>query len=73
MSYCWSTEQKVRPPSCENLPMSLIVCGASALSVAMLFYSWREYAHKVQEQQKKLRERVTYMLWVMAQTVPEGS
>jgi hypothetical protein len=46
--------------------MSVIVCAASALSVALLFYSWRSYNQKNEQRQKLLRERVTYMLWVMA-------
>jgi hypothetical protein len=48
--------------------MSAFVCAASALSVAVLFYSWRSY-HEMR--MKKLRERVTYMLWVMANSVPD--
>jgi hypothetical protein len=51
--------------------MSAFVCAASALSVAVLFYSWRSY-HQIHEtRQKKLRERVTYMLWVMANSAPD--
>jgi hypothetical protein len=51
--------------------MSLVVCAASALTVAGLFYSWREYSHRNECRHKLLRERVTYMLWVMAIGVPE--
>jgi len=51
--------------------MSVVVCAASALSVALLFYGWRSYQHKVENREKQLRERVTYMLWVMANSVPE--
>lgn len=42
--------------------MEFFVCAAAALSVALLFYSWRYYRHKTGERQKQLRERVTYML-----------
>ena len=51
--------------------MNYVVCAASALSVAMLFYSWRAYAERIHHQQKRLRERVAYMLWVMANQMPE--
>jgi hypothetical protein len=51
--------------------MSVVVCAASALSVAVLFYSWRSYNEKNEHRQKLLRERVTYMLWVMANTLPD--
>jgi hypothetical protein len=51
--------------------MSVVVCAASALSVALLFYSLRSYNQKNEQRQKKLRERVTYMLWVMANTAPD--
>ena len=53
-------------------PMNLVVCAASALSVAMLFYSWRSYHQQLLHQRNKLRERVTYMLWVMANSGPEA-
>ena len=52
--------------------MSVVVCAASALSVACLFYSWRAYHGKIVDRQKQLRERVTYMLWVMANGLPES-
>ena len=51
--------------------MNVVVCAASALSVAVLFYTWRSYHEKVEQRQKTLRERVTYMLWVMATSAPE--
>jgi hypothetical protein len=51
--------------------MSFVVCGVSALSVALVFYLWRSHDQKSQQRQQKLRERVTYMLWVMANTAPE--
>ena len=52
--------------------MNLIVCAASALSVAVLFYSWRSYHHQLLQQRNKLRERVAYMLWVMANSAPDA-
>ena len=42
----------------------------AALSVALLFYSWRSLTQKNEQQHDQLRERVTYMLWVMANSVP---
>jgi len=51
--------------------MSVFVCAASALSVAILFYSWRSYAETVQVNDKKMRERVTFMLWTAANNPPE--
>jgi hypothetical protein len=51
--------------------MSVVAYGVSALSVALLFYSWRSYHQKNELRHKQLRERVTYMLWVMANTVPD--
>jgi hypothetical protein len=53
--------------------MSVVVYAASALSVAVLFYSWRSYHEKIEHRQKQLRERVTYMLWVMANGMPESN
>jgi hypothetical protein len=52
--------------------MNLVVCAASALSVAVLFYSWRSYHQQILLHRNKLRERVTYMLWVMANAGPEA-
>jgi hypothetical protein len=51
--------------------MNVVVYAASALSVAVLFYGWREYHQRIVGRQKQLRERVTYMLWVMANSVPD--
>jgi hypothetical protein len=46
--------------------MSFVVCSVAALSVASLFYCWRAHDDKLKQRDKQLRERVTYMLWVMA-------
>lgn len=50
--------------------MQTIVCNLSALAVATLFYYWRGYRQHQLRQRQVLCERVTYMLWTMAQTVP---
>ena len=46
--------------------MNFVVCSVAALSVASLFYCWRAHDDKRKQRDKQLRERVTYMLWVMA-------
>ena len=50
--------------------MNVVAYAASALSVAIIFYGWRAYHQRMTGQQKQLRERVTYMLWVMANSAP---
>lgn len=51
--------------------MNFVVCATSALAVASLFYVWRAYHQQIEHRDKMLRERVAYMLWVMANGVPE--
>jgi hypothetical protein len=46
--------------------MEIVSCGLSALAIALIFYSWRDYNFGLLQRQRLLRERVTYMLWVMA-------
>ena len=48
--------------------MTIVVCAVAALAVAMLFYAWRSHHQKLEDRDRTLRERVTYMLWVMANT-----
>lgn len=52
--------------------MPTIYCSIAALAVAGLYYSWRGYAHQLLYRQRVLRERVAYMLWVMANQVECG-
>jgi hypothetical protein len=52
--------------------MSEIVLAVSAMSVAYLYCSWRSYHEQISLRHRQLRERVTYMLWVMANNIPEG-
>jgi formate-dependent nitrite reductase membrane component NrfD len=52
--------------------MSEFVCAISAMSVALLYCTWRTHFQQAVQRQTLLRERVTYMLWVMANSVPEG-
>ncbi len=51
--------------------MNLIAGPFAALTVASLFYCYREYSSYVQQKDRRLRDRVTYMLWVMAKNVAE--
>jgi hypothetical protein len=44
--------------------MNLILANLAALAVAGIYYAWRAYAQT--RKQRQLRERVAYMLWVMA-------
>jgi hypothetical protein len=46
--------------------MSAFVYAVSAMSVALLYSTWRAYHEKLLERHRQLRERVAYMLWVMA-------
>ena len=49
--------------------MSPISLNVAALAVAVIFYTWRSYAVIQRKRQRRLRERVAYMLWVMAEQV----
>ncbi|HYT94811.1 MAG TPA: hypothetical protein VEL76_39205 [Gemmataceae bacterium] len=49
--------------------MQVFCCNVAALAVASLFYAWRSYTEQHTHRERKLRERVTYMLWVMANQV----
>jgi hypothetical protein len=52
--------------------MSMFVCAISAMSVALLYSTWLSHFQRTVQRNRQLRERVTYMLWVMANTAPEG-
>ncbi len=45
----------------------------AALAVVAIFYSWRTYTQIVDRRRRVLRERVAYMLWVMAERIEAGS
>jgi hypothetical protein len=49
--------------------MPTLMCNMSALAVATLFYYWRRYREHHEQCEGVLRQRLTYMLWVMANTV----
>ena len=46
--------------------MPTIACNVAALAVASIFYTWRAYRLAELHRHRTLRERVAYMLWVMA-------
>lgn len=46
--------------------MATISCAFAALVVANLFYFWRGYHGQQLRRERVLRERVAFMLWVMA-------
>ena len=53
--------------------MELLCCNAAALMVALLYYTWRAYHQALLTRQRVLRERVAYMLWVVADRMDSPS
>ncbi len=52
--------------------MQVIWFDLAALSVAAIYYIWRAFDESRRRKARVLRERVAYMLWVMAtQNSPE--
>jgi hypothetical protein len=49
--------------------MSAIAGPFAALTVASIFYCYRQYQTILQKRERRLRDRVAYMLWVMANNV----
>ncbi len=47
--------------------MEMLCCNVAALSVALLYYTWRAYHQARLVRDRVLRERVAYMLWVVAE------
>jgi hypothetical protein len=54
------------PPHPKKGDMATILCAFAALVVANLFYYWRGYHFQLVRREQTLRERVAFMLWVMA-------
>ena len=50
--------------------MQSICCSLATLAVAGIYYAWRAYHSEQVRRERCLRERVAYMLWVMASRVP---
>ncbi len=46
--------------------MSPELCNVSMLAVTAIFYTYRNYRDSLFGKERKLRERVTYLLWVAA-------
>jgi hypothetical protein len=46
--------------------MPSIVCSLGAFTVASLFYAWRAHHETIVSEHQKLRQRVTYLLWILA-------
>jgi hypothetical protein len=42
-----------------------------ALAVASIYYTYRDYVLQFQTKQKQLRERVTFLLWKVAERVAD--
>jgi hypothetical protein len=49
--------------------MHIVCCNFAALSVAWIFYVWRAHVARLARRERTRRERVTYLLWVMANQV----
>ena len=47
--------------------MHVILSNVAVMAIAVIFYMWRSYDFHVRTlKHRRLRERVAYMLWVMA-------
>jgi hypothetical protein len=46
--------------------MHTVACSFCALSVALIFYTYRAYRDHLFRRDRTLRERITYMLWTAA-------
>jgi hypothetical protein len=46
--------------------MQPVFTSMAALAVASIFYTWRAWQQTQYQRERTLRERVAYMLWIMA-------
>jgi hypothetical protein len=53
--------------------MQPFVGNVAALAVAVIFYLWRAHHQVYLQRQQMLRERVAYMLWIMADQMDADS
>lgn len=44
----------------------IIACNLAALSIAVIYYAWRDVYCASRRGTRMLRERVAYMLWIAA-------
>ena len=54
---------QIEAPFTELQAMQILPCCIAAMAVALIFYGWRAWWRG---RMRILRERVTYMLWIMA-------
>jgi hypothetical protein len=47
--------------------MQPIWLNVAALAVALIFYLWKSHRQILERRRRAVRDRVTYMLWVMAE------
>jgi hypothetical protein len=52
--------------------MQFLLCNVATLAVVLLFLVWKTYRGVVTRRRRLLRERVAYMLWVMAERIGES-
>ena len=69
MSYSLATEQNEVFPFTGFTLMQPLWGNVAALAVAIIFYVYRAHVQVRLRQERVLRERVTYMLWVMAEHI----
>ena len=48
--------------------MQMICCNIAALAVASIYYTWRAYTGDLVIRQRSLRDRVAFLLWMVANT-----
>ena len=46
--------------------MQTICCSIATLGVATIYYTWRSYLYEMLAHERVLRNRVAYLLWVVA-------
>ncbi len=49
--------------------MQPIICGLATLAIANIYYAYRYYLQTQFRKERRLRERVAYMLWVAAHRI----
>ncbi|MCX7702297.1 MAG: hypothetical protein N2039_15590 [Gemmataceae bacterium] len=46
--------------------MPIVCCNVAALTIALIYYAWRERFVESVRRRRQLHERVAYMLWCAA-------
>jgi hypothetical protein len=49
------------------MDMQVLICNLAALTIAVLYYAWREGHFRMLRRQKQLRRRVAQLLWAAAE------